>query len=195
MRVSVNAQLTHVGIFVRDLAKMIGFYQSLLGLVLTDSGPYRQTERIAFLSRSPQEHHQLVLATGRPVQEHFCVVNQLSFRVDDLEQLRAMDARLGRLGIATERTVSHGNAWSIYLLDPEGNKVEIYVPSAWYVPQPFGHAVDLRRPASELIVDNDAMVGRCEGVLTRAEWSRRLAERIQRHDAEADTGAVRAPAA
>lgn len=28
---------------------------------------------------------------------------------------------------------NHGNAWSIYFADPEGNRIELYTPSPWYV--------------------------------------------------------------
>src|SRR6266850_3646526 len=44
-----DAQLAHVGLFVRDLDAMIAFYTRVLGLVVTDSGDYYMGGRIAFL--------------------------------------------------------------------------------------------------------------------------------------------------
>ena len=60
-----DAQLTHVGLFVHDLESMAGFYASVFGMVRTDEGSNYRGDRVVFLSRSPQEHHQLVLAAGR----------------------------------------------------------------------------------------------------------------------------------
>lgn len=174
----INAQLTHVGVYVRDLECMIEFYTTVMGLVLTDTGPYRSGERIAFLSRNPQEHHQLVLATGRPADAVFSVVNQLSFRVATLAELRAMYARLVALDVPIVRTVTHGNAWSIYASDPEENRIEIYTQSDWYVAQPFSRPVDLTQSEDSLIQQNCRLLDECVGVISREEWSRGLASRI-----------------
>ena len=54
-----NAQLTHFGLYCQDLTGMVEFYQSTLGLVQTDGGEYFAGGQIVFLSRNPQEHHQL----------------------------------------------------------------------------------------------------------------------------------------
>ena len=43
---------------------------------------------IAFLSGDPDEHHQLVNAGGRPAEATFSTSNQVSFRVNDLEELK-----------------------------------------------------------------------------------------------------------
>lgn len=45
--------------------------------------------QLVFLSRDPNEHHQLVLASGRPAESNppgFNVINQISLRVPDLDQ-------------------------------------------------------------------------------------------------------------
>ena len=82
-----DAQLAHVGLFVRDLDAMIAFYTRVLGLVVTDSGDYYMGGRITFLSRNADEHHQIVMASGRP-NDAPTTINQLSFRVKNLEDLR-----------------------------------------------------------------------------------------------------------
>ena len=38
---------------------------------------------------------------------------------------------------------NHGNSWSIYFDDPEGNRLEIYTATPWYVSQPWRVALDL----------------------------------------------------
>ena len=101
---------------------------------------------LVFLSSDPDEHHQLVLVSGRPEDATFSTVMQLSFKVDSL----ADDAR-SRASARSPRVrpdlfgLNHGNAWSIYCKDPEGNTVEVYVDTPWYVPQPFGHPLDLTK--------------------------------------------------
>ncbi len=175
---AIDAQFSHAGIFVRDIEKMAAFYQSIMGLAITDRGAYQATGRIMFLSRSPDEHHQLVLATGRPEQASFTVVNQLSFRVQSLDQLRAMYRRLMDSGIAVQRSTSHGNAWSVYFFDPEENKVEVYCTSDWYVPQPFGRPVDLNRPAALLIEENDRMMKENPNAIRAEEWRHQFKQRL-----------------
>jgi catechol 2,3-dioxygenase-like lactoylglutathione lyase family enzyme len=58
---------SHVGLRVTDLAHMEDFYTRVVGLLVTDRGTLRDDgPTLVFLSRNPDEHHQLVLATGRP---------------------------------------------------------------------------------------------------------------------------------
>ena len=46
--------------------------------------------------------------------------------------------------------VTHGNALSVYFLDPEGNRVEFLIDTPWHVPQPYRIPVDLSLPDEEL---------------------------------------------
>ncbi len=115
------AAFSHFWIFVRDLDRMVDFYTGALGLVVTDRGPLADGLELAFLSRDPDEHHQMVMASGRPADSGFNVVNQISFKVPSLDDLKAAHARLRARVIEKFRIVTHGNAWSIYFADPEGN--------------------------------------------------------------------------
>ena len=60
---------SHIGIYVTDLAPMEAFYTGVFGFTVTDRG-HLDTPRgqvaLVFLSRDPGEHHQFVLAAGRP---------------------------------------------------------------------------------------------------------------------------------
>ena len=60
---------SHIGIYVRDIVRMEAFYTRFLGFTATDRGdlvtPHGKVG-LLFLSRDPTEHHQIVLATGRP---------------------------------------------------------------------------------------------------------------------------------
>ena len=59
-----NVMFSHVGLYVNDIHLMEHFYCSILGMVVTDRGKIRGRELI-FMTRSVDEHHQLVLASGR----------------------------------------------------------------------------------------------------------------------------------
>jgi catechol 2,3-dioxygenase-like lactoylglutathione lyase family enzyme len=131
---------SHFGLYAADLARMEDFYTRFMGFTVTDRGalevPGGKVD-LVFLSRDPREHHQIVLASGRPPDLPFNVVNQLSFRVDSLADLRALHERLQREPVTEIRPVSHGNALSVYFRDPEGNRVELFIDTPWYVTDPF----------------------------------------------------------
>ncbi len=172
-----NAQLTHIGLFCRNLDAMIAFYQRLLGLVVTDKGDY-SAGHIAFLSRNPEEHHQFVLASGRPADSGFSPINQISFRVDSLDDLKQFYSALLRDKVQIQRTITHGNAWSIYFTDPEDNRVELYTPSPWYVAQPFAIPIDLNEPVEALLAQTEALLRDNPTRMPMEEWSAGLKARI-----------------
>jgi catechol-2,3-dioxygenase len=105
------------------------FYTRLIGLTVTDRGRL-ETPRgpvdLVFLSGDPDEHHQLVLCSGRPPDLAYNVVNQLSFRVDGVAALRALHDRLRTEPVSEIAPVTHGNAVSVYFRDPEGNRIELF---------------------------------------------------------------------
>src|SRR5579885_2809198 len=139
-----RALLTHAGLYVTDLEAMVTFYTALLGLVVTDRGEHLGRE-LAFLSRDPSEHHQLVFVTGRRAPADVQLLSQLSFRLDDddLVSLRWFARRAVELGVRDLEGRNHGNSWSIYFSDPERNRLELYTATPWYVRQPWRVPLDL----------------------------------------------------
>ena len=144
-----NAQLTHMGLYVHDLDKMVEFYTGLLGLVVADAGEFQGRE-LAFLSRSAHEHHQLVMIKGRTAGPEVRILGQISFRVDSLDDLKFFYQHAAKFEIRGLEGRNHGNSWSVYFFDPEGNFVEIYVPTPWYVSQPWRVALDLSLSNDEI---------------------------------------------
>ena len=141
---SFSLTLSHVGVFVTDMPKMVDFYTGFLGFAVSDRGELSGGRgEIVFMTRDPREHHQFVLASGRPADLPYNIVNQLSFRVDSLDTLREMQRRLREEQGTELGPVSHGNALSLYLHDPEKNRVELLIDTPWYVPQPCRLQVDL----------------------------------------------------
>ena len=115
---SYGLTLSHCGIFVTDMARMVDFYTGYLGFAESDRGETSNGGEIVFMTRDPREHHQFVMATGRPAELSFNIVNQLSFRVDSLDTLRELQRGLKNENVTELGPVSHGNALSVYLHDP-----------------------------------------------------------------------------
>jgi catechol 2,3-dioxygenase len=163
-----SLSFSHMGFFVRDLEKMVAFYRDVLGFFLTDQGMLGPRE-LRFLSRDPTEHHQIVLMTGRS-EDQETTINQISFRVATLEDLRTVYARLVAADTPNLDPATHGNAWSVYFPDPEGNRIEVYTDSEWYITQPFKVPVDLTRPAEELRTENEELARQQPGFKPITHW-------------------------
>ena len=143
--------LSHVGYFVTDIDKMVDFYTRVLKFVVSDRGDRENNGSIVFMTRDPREHHQLVFASGRPAKIDFSIVNQISFRVDSLATLRDLYHAVQKEPIQKMLgPITHGNALSVYFLDPEGNRVELLIDTPWYVPQPHRLVVDIDQPDDQL---------------------------------------------
>ena len=177
-------QLTHMAVFARDLPAMERFYAEVIGLVVSDQGRSANLGvDLIFMTADPEKHHQFVLVSGR-APEAAGNVQQVSFLVDSLATLRRVHGRALGAGVAAPRCVTHGNAFSAYFPDPEGNTIEVYCDTPWYVPQPFGVPVDLSRPDAALEVENEALCRATPGFLPRAEWQAQVAARIRARMAE-----------
>ena len=172
-----SLQFSHIGLYVTDLAKMTAFYKQALRFTQTDAGDLGSTQ-LVFLSRDPSEHHQLVLATGRPDDMRFNVVNQISFRVPDLPTLRGFHARLVAHGASDVHPVTHGNAVSIYCRDPEGNRLELFMDTPWYCDQPLREPVDLGESDEQIMLRAEAIAKRLPKFMTRAAWQADVARRM-----------------
>jgi catechol-2,3-dioxygenase len=172
------AAFSHVGLHVTNLDRMMDFYTRVVGLVITDRGPLAGGPELVFLSRDPDQHHQIVLVTGRPAAATYNVVNQISFKLDSLADLKSMHARLRAEGIEQFRIVTHGNAWSIYFGDPEGNRVEMFVDTPWHTPQPFAEPFDLEAPEASILASTEAVCRSRPGFTSRADWRKSVTEKL-----------------
>jgi len=144
--------LSHATLAVRDLNAMVDFYTSVLGFVVSDRGaPLPGAGEMAFITQDPSEHHQLVLVeVPAPPPRSFMLADHLAFRTGTLDDLRALASRLADAQIADVVPISHGNAWSLYFTDPEGNGVECFVDSPFHVGQPYADSLDLSMSDAEV---------------------------------------------
>lgn len=176
-------KFSHFGIMVTDLEKMTDFYSRILGFPVTDHGLLHGKLPITFMSRDPNEHHQVALIQGRPAGTTDSVVNQISFRLPDLDSLKRLRARLLKEGFDKHRCVTHGNAWALYVHDPEGNQCELFVDSPWYIEQPCSVPIDLDQPTADILRASEEFCRQQPGFKPVEEWRKEIAARIAAHDA------------
>ena len=137
---------SHAVCYVRDLDEMIDFYTNLLGFEVTDRGPVAPSEgapHIVFMSQVETDHHQIAFLPVRQGDAPPNTVNHFAFRTESLQDVRDLLAALQKDGRASNiNPLTHGNAWSIYFNDPEGNGLEVFCDTPWHVQQPQGKPWD-----------------------------------------------------
>jgi catechol 2,3-dioxygenase len=123
-------ELGHLVLYVRDIARSAAFYGDVLGW----EAAFPVTLGIpAAAFTSGRTHHELLLievgedATPLPRGRHLGLYH-FGLKVGDSDdELRAVVARLNESGVtivgASDHTVTH----SIYILDPDGNEIELYI--------------------------------------------------------------------
>jgi len=120
--------LGHVVFYVQDLEQSLSFYRDLLG--------FQEVGRIfngsAAALTSGRTHHELLLiqvgdAPGPP-QGRRRGLYHIGIKVgDSLDELRAGKKELEDAGVAIDGMSDHTVSQSLYLRDPDGNEVELYV--------------------------------------------------------------------
>ena len=121
MSARVNG-LGHVGFYVKDLEVMMDFYANFMGMKLTKVGPLG-----AFFSADPEGvDHEIALINGRESLEDPHWIQQISMRVDSLDDLRDFKHRILDKGYQLDRIVSHASAIGCYFRDPENNPTEVF---------------------------------------------------------------------
>jgi catechol 2,3-dioxygenase len=141
---------------------------------------------LVFLSRSPNDHHQIILSTGRPrglPQNMFnpqfgASINQISFKMRELADMRKIEKRLQQEGATSLVAANHGNAWSLYAHDPEQNNLEFYVETPWYVAQPMFLPLDLSKPDQAIFEETLRVCETSRGFEPIALWRARMSERM-----------------
>lgn len=120
--------LGHVVFYVRDLDRSLAFYRDLLG--------FREVERIfngagAALTAG-RTHHELLLvevgdAPAPPAGRRLGLYHIGIKMGDSLKELRAARQELEQAGVSIAGMSDHTVSKSLYLHDPDGNEVELYV--------------------------------------------------------------------
>lgn len=178
-----NLKFAHIGLVTSNVERMTKFYTEVLGFIITDRGDFGDL-KVVFMSRDPEEHHQIVLTNGRPSHmpkntinpEFGPVIQQISFKMGSLAELREMRVRLQEGGATDLTSASHGNAWSVYAHDPEGNYIEFYVDTDWYAAQPFYVPLDFSKSDEIIVQETEAMCRASPGFKPIGEWRSDIAK-------------------
>ncbi|RXR28534.1 VOC family protein [Sphingobium fluviale] len=176
-----NLKFSHMGFATSDLAAMEDFYTRVLGFSVTDRGEVLGMS-LVFLSRDPDDHHQLVLVSGRPDDlpanpyhpQFGCVINQISFKVSSLQELRKLNDIFLKEGVKNMMPSNHGIAYSIYCHDPDGNNLEFFVDTDWYFPQPFLIPLDFSKSDEEIVKETEEFSRQQPGFEPYPEWRARF---------------------
>ena len=120
--------LGHVVFYVKDLERSLAFYRDLVGL--REAG--RAFGGSAAALTSGRTHHELLLIEVGPVPAPpsgpRLGLYHIGIKIgDSLDALRAAKAELERAGVAITGMSDHTVSQSLYLADPDGNEVELYV--------------------------------------------------------------------
>ena len=120
--------LGHVVFYVQDLKRSLAFYRDLLG--------FQEVGRIfdgqAAALTSGRTHHELLLievgdAPGPPPGRRRGLYH-IGIKVgDSLDELRTAKKELEQAGVAIVGMSDHTVSQSLYLADPDGNEIELYV--------------------------------------------------------------------
>lgn len=172
--------LGHSTLAVRDIDTMVSFYCDTLGFAVTNRGePAPGAGQMVFLSQDPSAHHQIVMVESPTAADHgFVLADHLAFRTGTLDDLREIGRRLNEADIDPPLPICHGNAWSLYFTDPEGNGLECFVDTPFHVAQPFGAPFELTADDDEIEAVTLALIEQQPEFGPFDEWRARLADRL-----------------
>ncbi|MEQ9639227.1 MAG: VOC family protein [Alphaproteobacteria bacterium] len=176
----MGLKLSHTFIAVADLDKVVPFYTDILGFEITDRGHITEETEAVFMSQDPANHHQIALANSLKDGRKAGLQGHVAFRMESLDELRALKKHLQAKGIAIGRELSHGNAWSLYVTDPEGNGVECFVDTPFHVSQPQGKPTNIDLDDAALLAKTRDDFGHEPEFGTYADWQDRFRARLEK---------------
>jgi catechol 2,3-dioxygenase len=124
-------KIGHVQLRVADLERSKAFYRDVLGFRVAEQDPQHGD---CFMTLG-EDFHTLDLAqhpspeTGKGPSRPIGLAH-IAFQVPSYEALGEAYRTLLEHGVAIERAMDHVNQRSIYFLDPDGNRLEIYYEMA-----------------------------------------------------------------
>lgn len=121
-----QVRIGHVHLKVADLERALRFYRDVLGFEVT-----QRLSEAAFLSAGGYHHH-IGLNTwetrgGKPPPPGSIGLYHMAILYPSRAELADALRRLRQAGIALDGAADHGVSEALYLRDPDGNGVELYV--------------------------------------------------------------------
>ena len=124
-------ELGHLVLYVRDLEQSAAFYRDALGWRQVVAERLGGAPIAAF--SSGRTHHELLLIEvgpdAAPIPGGRRVgLYHFGLKVGDSDdELRAVLARIQEAGVKIVGASDHGVTHSLYILDPDGNELELYI--------------------------------------------------------------------
>ncbi|MBD3649108.1 MAG: VOC family protein [Pseudomonadales bacterium] len=123
--------LGHVVVRVKDLARSEAFYKDVLGL---ESCAHYNQDGLKMAFYSLCDHHDFAISQSAELGDATASgLDHVAFKIGDcLDDLLAAKRRMDAHGVEVQ-PVDHIVTKSIYLADPDGNGIELYVDTsdAW----------------------------------------------------------------
>lgn len=128
-------ELGHATLKVADLERSVAFYRDLLGL--PEVGRLWGGRAVMF--STGRTHHELLLIetreSGGVARQPGLGLDHLGFKIgDSLEELAQAKTELEAAGVPIIGMSDHGVSLSLYVLDPDGVQLDLYVdvhPQTW----------------------------------------------------------------
>lgn len=119
-------ELGHVVLFVSDVRRLADFYRDTLGF------PEVHRDQKTALFSGGRTHHELLLigVGGASEPRHIPKpgLYHIGFKIGDkTDELKKAYQELHSKGVAIVGTADHRVTHSLYILDPDGNELELYV--------------------------------------------------------------------
>ena len=176
---SPSLSLAHATRNAKQFDALLAFYCDVLGFHVTNQGEVPGGTKIAFISQDPNNHHQIAMVEVSEIADHgFVLADHLAFRTGSLDDLRILHAKLTSAGIDPILPICHGNAWSLYFNDPEGNGVECFIDSPFHVAQPFANGFDLDQSDEDITAATQALIESEPEFQSMAEWRASFEKRL-----------------
>lgn len=128
-------ELGHIVLYVRDLERSAHFYRDVLGWrpIVDGTTAAVRAPIAAFSAPSNRTHHELLLievgADATPIPAGRRVgMYHFGLKVGDSDdELREALAALTEHDVAVVGASDHGVTHSLYIEDPDGNEIELYI--------------------------------------------------------------------
>ena len=128
-------ELGHLVLYVRDLERSRAFYRDVLGWREVAGVPGQMA-----MYSSGRTHHELLLIevgpNAAPIPQGRRVgMYHFGLKIGETDdELRAAFQRLAEAGANVVGSADHGVTHSVYITDPDGNEIELYIdvqPETW----------------------------------------------------------------
>lgn len=123
-----HTELGHVVLYVSELQRSVAFYQQVVGLEVKGR---IFNDRAAVLSGGRNHHELLLIEVGAapgPLQGRRLGLYHIGWKIgESLAELKQKREALQQMQIELDGEADHTVSYSLYLRDPDGNELELFV--------------------------------------------------------------------